>query len=133
MAASGTARRAAATARSGATPRRKAAARPRLRVIDQRRLKQAARRRRVLLGLASVVVLGMFVSALAQAQLVRGQQDLNNMQAQVAEANREKARLEREIVLASAPHVVVERARALGMVRATEPRYFAAVRSVEQP
>lgn len=115
------------------TTGRKATPRPRLRVIDQRRLKQAARRRRVLLGLASVVVLGMFVSALAQAQLVRGQQELNSARAQVAEANGERARLEREIVLASAPQVVVERAQALGMVRATEPRYFAAVRSVEQP
>lgn len=118
---------------TAATGRRKAAPRPRLRVIDQRRLKQATRRRRALVGLASIVVLGMFVSALAQAQLVRGQQELNDMRAEVGEANAEKARLEREIVLASAPHVVVERAQALGMVRATEPRYFAAVRSVEQP
>ncbi len=114
--------------RDGATQR---TARPKLRVVDHRRIKQAARRRRVGLWIASALAIGMFVSALAQAELVRGQQDLNQMRVQVAENRTERARLEREIVMASAPHVVVDRARALGMVRATEPQYFPAVRAVE--
>ncbi|MEZ5379011.1 MAG: hypothetical protein R2733_21110 [Acidimicrobiales bacterium] len=111
--------------------RRPAATKPKLRVVDHHRLKQAARRRRMGLWVAGAVAVGMFVSALAQAELVRGQQELNQMRQQVADAQAEQARLEREIVMASAPQVVVERARNLGMVRATEPQYFPAVRAIE--
>ncbi len=107
------------------------ASKPKLRVVDHHRLKRAARRRRMGLWLAGAVAVGMFVSALAQAELVRGQQELNEMRAQVVEVRAEQARLEREIVMASAPQIVVERARGLGMVRATEPQYFPAVRALE--
>ncbi len=114
--------------RSDASPR---TSKPKLRVIDHHRLKRAARRRRMGLWLAGAVAVGMFVSALAQAELVRGQQELNQLRVDVAEARAEQARLEREIVMASAPQIVVERARALGMVRATEPQYFPAVRALQ--
>ncbi len=116
--------------RRGETSTR-ATSRPKLRVVDHQRLKQATRRRRLGLGVASAIAIGMFVSALAQAELVAGQQDLNQLRADVAAAKAEQARLEREIVMASAPQIVVERARTLGMVRATEPQYFPAVRTVE--
>ncbi len=87
----------------------------------------------MIVGVAGAVVIGMFVSAMAQAELVRGQQELNELRADVAEAENLRADLEREIVVASAPQVIVQQARALGMVRATEPQYFPAVRSVGTP
>ncbi len=131
------ARTASSSARSGEraashhSPARTRTAKPKLRVVDHHRLKQAARRRRMGLWLAGAVTVGMFVSALAQAELVRGQQELNQLRAELVVAQSEQARLEREIVMASAPHIVVDRARALGMVRATEPQYFPAVRALE--
>ncbi len=109
------------------------ASRPKLRVIDQKRVTAANRRRRLIVGVAGAVVIGMFVSAMAQAELVRGQQELNQLRADVAEAEGARADLEREIVVASAPQVIVEQARALGMVRAMEPQYFPAIRSVGTP
>lgn len=107
--------------------------RPKLRVIDQRRMQRAVRRRRLVFAVASTLIAAMFVSALAQAELVRGQQELNGRRSAVASVTADRERLEREIVVASAPHVIVERARAMGMVRATEPRYLAAVRAPEKP
>ncbi len=126
------------TARKHTTAERAAAgkadaARPRLRVIDQASVRRAVRRRRFGFGLATLIAAAMFVSALAQAELVRGQQELNELRRQVAESEQERARLERDIVIASAPHAIVERARAMGMVRANDPQYFPAVRSVETP
>jgi cell division protein FtsL len=122
-----------ATRRQPASPKVRESNRPKLRVIDQRRVREAAFRRRLVLGSALLLVAGMFVSALAQAELVRGQQEINDLRQQVSVAGDQKAALERQIVVASAPQAIVERARAMGMVRAADPQYFSAVRVADRP
>ena len=100
--------------------------RPKLKVIDQEAARRRARRRNGLLVLFVVVLLGFFGVAFAQAQLVADQQSLDVLRAQIAEAETRNAQLSRQVEQASAPAVVVERARELGMVGAHEPVYLVA-------
>ena len=74
-----------------------------------------------------VLIIGFFAAALAQAQLVANQHDLDQLRIQIAEAEADRARLERSVEESSAPGAVIDRAVEIGMVRANEPIYLAAV------
>lgn len=110
--------------------RRSAAKRPNLRVLDQASIRRRARRRNALLLLFVVVLNGLFVVAFVHARLVESQQDLDLMRARISELETERARIERAVDEASAPSLIVERAAGLGMVRAENPVFLAAVGSI---
>lgn len=107
-------------------------ARPQLRVLDQAAARQRRRRRGALALLFVVLLTGLFGVAFVHAQLVESQQDLDDMRTRIRELEAEKAQIERAVDEASSPAVVVERATELGMVRAEEPVYLAAVRGPGQ-
>ena len=115
---------------AGAQANKAQSKKPKLKVVD----KAAAgrrRRQRTVLGLAATIVtVALFSVALMYGQLVEGQQDIDAMRADIAEAEAERARLEREIAVASTPDMIVARAFELGMVRALDPEYLVAVRPV---
>lgn len=77
--------------------------------------------------LCVLLVFGFFAVAFVQAQLVAGQQELDQTRARIVEANKERARLAQAVDEASAPADIVARAQEMGMVRAIEPVYLAAV------
>ncbi len=101
--------------------------RPQLRVLDQEALRRRARRRNMAMTLFIVVIIGFFAAALAQAQLVANQHELDVLRSRIAAAEAERARLERAVEESSAPAAIIYRAGELGMVRANEPVYLAAV------
>ena len=101
--------------------------RPHLRVLDQEAMRRRARRRNVAMGMFMVLIIGFFAAALAQAQLVANQHELDVLRTQIAEAEAERARLERSVEESSAPGAIIDRAVAIGMVRANDPVYLAAV------
>lgn len=105
------------------------ATRPKLRLIDQRTIRSAARRRLLYLGLCFVLVAGLFAVALVQAQLVQGQQQLDELRTGRDIAVAERARLQRQVDIASSPDAIVSQALDLGMVRAADPVYFTAIRA----
>ena len=108
--------------------------RPRLRLIDHRVLRRLAVRRLIFTMMCALFALGIFAVALAQAELVEGQRRMDETRRSLTEVQAEKARLEREVDRASSPAEIVDRARAMGMVRAADPVYFMAVRPVvERP
>lgn len=102
--------------------------RPRLRVLDQAAARRRARRRLAAIALTVAAVAGLFAIALAHAQLVANQHQLDEMRSRMDELEAEKAQIERAVDEASSPAVVVDRAEELGMVRASEPVYLAVVR-----
>lgn len=103
-----------------------------LRVVDKAALRRRARQRTLLTLAAALVTASLFGVALLYGQLVEGQQELDTMRAEIAQAEAERARLEREVAVASTPDAIVERAIELGMVRAVDPQYLVAVRTVEE-
>jgi len=105
--------------------------RAKLRVVDKVALRRRARQRTLLTMAAGLVTAALFGVALMYGQLVEGQQEIDNMRADIAQADAERARLEREVAVASTPDAIVQRAIELGMVRAIDPQYLVAVRSVE--
>lgn len=114
-----------ATAKPAVRP--KPATKPKLKVLDQRAIRQRARRRHGLFVLFIVVLLGFFAVAFVHAELVAGQQDLDAIRSRIAEAEAENAKLARAAEIASSPQAIVARATELGMVRAYEPVYLSAV------
>ncbi len=98
-----------------------------LRLFSRSELRARARLRGGLAALCLLIVGGFFSIAFVQAQLVAGQQDLDQMRSQLDEIKKERAQLAQEVDQASAPEAIVARAHELGMVRATEPIYLAAV------
>lgn len=122
------------TARQPAGRGGRPSTRPRLRVLDQVALRRRARYRNALLFLLLSVLAGFFAVAFVHAELVAGQHDLDAMRAEIAAAEAHHAELARAVEEASAPDVIVTRARELGMVRSSVPVYLAAaapVRPVE--
>lgn len=101
--------------------------RPHLRVLDQQALRRRARRRNVAMTMFVVLIIGFFAAALAQAQLVANQHELDVLRTQIAEAEADRARLERSVEESSAPGAIIDRAAEIGMVRANDPVYLAAV------
>lgn len=123
----------AAVARRSQTvpaPRRSALKRPQLKILDQGAIRRRARRRNALLLAFIVVLNGFFLVAFVHARLVESQQDLDLMRARITELQTERARIERAVDEASSPSLIVERASALGMVRAANPVFLAAVRDI---
>jgi len=118
-------------ARKAAQPRsvssRARAVRPKLRLLDQEAVRRRALRRNLALGMFVVLIIGFFAAALAQAQLVANQHELDVLRSRIAEADAERSRLERTVEESSAPGSIIEQAEGLGMVRASEPIYLAAV------
>ena len=106
-------------------------ARPRLEVLDQAGARRRSRRRNALMVAFVLVLIGFFLVAFVHASLVAGQQDLDQMRVQIAELQAEKASVQRGIEESSAPSRIVERAHALGMVRAEDPVFLAAVRPID--
>jgi cell division protein FtsL len=100
--------------------------RPHLKVLDQQAIRRRARRRNLAMTLFVVVIVGFFAAALAQAQLVANQHELDQLRIQIAEAEANRARLERQVEESSAPSAIIQRASEIGMVRANEPIYLAA-------
>ena len=107
--------------------RRSTARRPALKVLDQASIRKRARRRNALLLLFVVVLNGLFVVAFVHARLVESQQDLDLMRSRISELETERARIERAVDEASSPALIVERAAGLGMVRAENPVFLAAI------
>lgn len=101
--------------------------RPHLRVLDQQALRRRARRRNVAMAMFVVLIIGFFAAALAQAQLVANQHELDLLRTRIAEAEADRARLERSVEESSAPAAIIDRAVEIGMVRANDPVYLAAV------
>lgn len=101
---------------------------PSLRVVDAVAENRRRRQRRVLLGLLVVFTAGCFVVAAAQAMLVQGQRELDDLRLQIAEAEGEQDRLIQQLVDARSPETIIARAEAMGMVRADDPVYLVAVR-----
>jgi cell division protein FtsL len=81
---------------------------------------------------ASLLLLvgAFFAAALVQAQLVQTQAETDRIQAETNRLENDLALLDRQVVEASSPEVIVARARRLGMVRAVRPVYLVATRPV---
>ncbi len=122
-------RRAQAARRAPATAPARESSRPSLKVVDARAVNRRRRQRRVLVALAIVFMVGCFVVAAAQAVLVQGQRELDDVRLQIAEAEGEQDRLVQQLVDARSPETIIARAEALGMVRADDPVYLVAVRA----
>ncbi len=131
--ASPTSGRSRAASRTGQTRPRAASSpanvvRPHLRVLDQQAMRRRARRRNAAMVMFIVLIIGFFAAALAQAQLVANQHELDLLRTQIAEADAKRARLERDVEESSAPGAIIDHATdVLGMVRANDPIYLAAV------
>lgn len=98
--------------------------RPPLRLVTKTGTRRRTRHR-VALVLAVLVVVGaLFAVASVQANLVGGQQDLDQLRSRIGELEAERARLERAVDQASSPAVITGRAGELGMVRAESPVYL---------
>lgn len=104
--------------------------RPKLKVLDQRAVRQRSRRRHALLAMFIVVLLGFFAVAFVHAELVAGQQDLDAMRTKIAEVGASNAKLARAVERASSPESIVNGGLERGMVRAHEPVYLVAVAPV---
>ena len=104
---------------------------PKLRVVDKADLRRRRRRRTLLTLAAAFVTTALFAVALLYGQIVEGQQDLDTMRSDIAQAEADRAKLERQVAIASTPDAIVQRAFELGMVRAIDPQYLIAVRQVE--
>ncbi len=121
-----------AAARPGPQARTKTASKkPKLRVVDKAAMRRRTRQRTLLTFAATVVTTALFGVAFLYGQLVEGQQEVDTMRAEIAQAEAERARLERDVAVASTPDAIVQRAIALGMVRAVDPQYLIAVRPLE--
>ncbi len=101
-------------------------AKPQLRVLNEAARRRRARHRTALLILFVAVLAGFFAVAFVHAELVAGQHDLDAVRAEISQAEARHAELARAVEEASAPAVIVERATALGMVRAEQPVYLVA-------
>ncbi len=77
------------------------------------------------------LVVGLFSVVFAQAYLVKSQQQLDGIRAEVVEAKVERSRIQRQVDAASAPQAIIDRADELGMIPAGEPTHLSAIRPVE--
>ncbi len=116
----------------GAPAPRRVPSRPELTVLDQAAARWRSRRRAALLSAFVLVLAAFFAVAFVHANLVTSQQQLDQMRSQVADLQAQKAGIERQIEDAEAPERIVERATALGMVRAKEPVFLPATRDFGQ-
>lgn len=125
----------AATRERTAKPSPKAAPQPRrspkLRVVHADQVRRA-RRRRTIVSLSTVaLVVTLFATAILYGQIVEGQRHIDELRAEIARAEADQARLERDIAVSSTPEAIVARAKELGMVRSVDPQYLVAVRAAD--
>jgi len=106
---------------------------PKLQVVDRAAQRRSARRRAFSLVSIAGLVATLFAVALLYAQLVEGQQQIDQLRVDITRAEADRAQLERRVAVASTPDAIVERAIRMGMVRAVEPKYLVAVRSADAP
>ncbi len=102
---------------------------PKLRVLDRASMRRSARRRLFVSTSIVLIAATLFGVALLYARLVEGQQYVDQVRVDIAQAEADRARLERNIAIASTPDAIVQRAVEFGMVRAVNPEYLVAVRS----
>ncbi|MGI9611089.1 MAG: hypothetical protein ACR2NL_12420 [Acidimicrobiia bacterium] len=123
---------ASGSARAGAkkSSSTKSTARGALFLIDLAALRSRTRRRRLVIVSLILLVGAFFGAALVQAQLVQTQAEADRITIEINRLENDLALLDREVVEASSPEVIVERARRLGMVRAVRPVYLVATRPV---
>ncbi|MBT8240735.1 MAG: septum formation initiator family protein [Acidimicrobiia bacterium] len=114
--------------RTSATGR--ATARGTLFLIDLAALRSRSRRRRLVIASLVLLAGAFFAAALVQAQLVQTQAEADRLQVEINRLENDLALLDRQVVEASSPEVIVEQARRLGMVRAVRPVYLVATRPV---
>ncbi len=107
--------------------------RPRLQLIDPRVLRRQSARRRLYVAALISFAVGLFAVAMAQAELVKDQHELDLLRNELADLEQERDRLVREVDRASAPEVIVSRAEQMGMVRAADPVYLSGVRPLREP
>jgi cell division protein FtsL len=121
---------AAQTARSGAARRAPAKApnpRPRLRVVDDKRLRAEVRQRRlrVLFVVGFVLAAGLFFLVAAfHAFLVTAQSRIDSLDAKVTEAQATYSETRLKIDRLEAPERIVSEAKRLGMVQPAGVRYL---------
>ncbi|MFW2382320.1 MAG: hypothetical protein ACN4GZ_11220 [Acidimicrobiales bacterium] len=108
----------------------KSTARGALFLIDLAALRSRSRRRKLVIASLVLLVGAFFGAALVQAQLVQTQAEADRITIEINRLENDLALLDREVVEASSPEVIVERARRLGMVRAVRPVYLVATRPV---
>lgn len=107
----------------------RSAKKAKLKVVDKKAMRRRRRQRTLITMTAAIVTVALFGVALMYGQLVEGQQDIDELRAEIAQADAERSRLEREVAVASTPEAIVERAFELGMVRALDPQYLVAIRT----
>ncbi len=73
------------------------------------------------------LALVMLTVAGVHAELVQGQREIDNLRIESRELRAERASLQRDVVEASSPNVIIAQAIDLGMVRAEEPVYLTVV------
>lgn len=96
--------------------------RPRLRVVDDSNLKNAARRRRtkfVMTFMAIVIVVSLFALAALHALLAQGQQRIDGVNKKVSEEQATYQLLRRQVAELESPQRVVD--EAIGRLGMTEP------------
>ena len=99
--------------------------RPRLRVVDNAARVQNRRVRRVAWLLGALVVIALFAAVAFHVQLAQGQLELDRLERQTAAARDQYQQLRLQYAQQSSPAAVVDRAKALGMVRAGDvPTYL---------
>jgi hypothetical protein len=99
--------------------------RPRLRVVDNAARVQNRRVRRVAWLLSALVVVALFAAVAFHVQLAQGQLELDRLERRTAAAREQYQQLRLQYAEQSSPASVVNRATALGMVRAGDvPTYL---------
>ncbi len=104
---------------------------PKLRVVDASALRRSARRRMAFMFSFLMLAATLFGVAILYGQLVKGQQHLDDLRSEIAEAEAEQHRLERDVAINSTPESIVARALEMGMVRAVDPQFLIAVRDLD--
>jgi cell division protein FtsL len=96
-----------------------------LRVVDNAARVQNRRVRRFAWLLGALVVVALFAAVVFHVQLAQGQLELDRLERQTAAAREQYQQLRLQYAQQSSPAAVVERATALGMVRAADvPTYL---------
>ncbi len=80
-----------------------------------------------LLGLVLLAVAGV------HAELVQGQQEVDQLSVEIRQMRDQRAALQRQVDEASSPVAIIGRAGQLGMVRAQDPVYLTVVEPTEAP
>jgi len=100
--------------------------RPKLRLIDAKAMRREARGHRLVMIAIVGLSAAMLLIAGVQAKLVQSQRALDQKRIEITAVEARVAELERAVMSASSPMVVVESAESMGMVRSETPVYLVA-------